>query len=75
MDWPRLQVDTTRPIPAKPSLAGRSKRGGLLGQAAVLTASANGVDTSPAVRGHLDSGKPARHTYPPSEPAARRRGS
>lgn len=28
-----------------------SRRGGLLGQAAVLTASANGVDTSPVVRG------------------------
>ena len=30
---------------------GTSRRGGLLGQASVLTASANGVDTSPVVRG------------------------
>ncbi len=34
-------------VKLKPSL----KRGGLLGMAAVLTASANGVDTSPVVRG------------------------
>ncbi|MFT5130287.1 MAG: hypothetical protein ACI8W8_003916, partial [Rhodothermales bacterium] len=33
------------------SLPVDSHRGGLLGQAAVLTASANGVDTSPVVRG------------------------
>ncbi len=32
-------------------LKGTSRRGGLLGQASVLTASANGVDTSPVVRG------------------------
>jgi hypothetical protein len=32
-------------------LKGTSHRGGLLGQASVLTASANGVDTSPVVRG------------------------
>lgn len=35
----------------KVSLTGSNHRGGLLGQAAVLTASANGVDTSPVVRG------------------------
>src|SRR6185295_16204458 len=28
-----------------------SRRGGLLGQASVLTASANGIDTSPVIRG------------------------
>jgi len=33
------------------SLPPKHHRGGLLGQAAVLTASANGVDTSPVVRG------------------------
>ena len=44
------KVDTTARF-RKVSLAGQSKRGGLLGQAAVLTASANGVDTSPVVRG------------------------
>ncbi len=35
----------------KVSLTGTHHRGGLLGQASVLTASANGVDTSPVVRG------------------------
>ena len=35
----------------KVSLKGEKKRGGLLGQASVLTTSANGVDTSPVVRG------------------------
>ena len=35
----------------KVSLTGSIHRGGLLGQASVLTASANGVDTSPVVRG------------------------
>ena len=35
----------------KVSLTYANQRGGLLGQAAVLTASANGVDTSPVVRG------------------------
>ena len=35
----------------KVSLKGVPHRGGLLGQALVLTASANGVDTSPVVRG------------------------
>ena len=35
----------------KMSLAGLPNRGGLLGQASVLTASANGVDTSPVIRG------------------------
>jgi hypothetical protein len=33
------------------ALAPEQRRGGLLGMAAVLTASANGVDTSPVVRG------------------------
>ena len=33
------------------ALTGAEHRGGLLGQASVLTASANGVDTSPVVRG------------------------
>ena len=33
------------------NLKGTSHRGGLFGQASVLTASANGVDTSPVVRG------------------------
>jgi hypothetical protein len=33
------------------ALTGTQHRGGLLGQTAVLTASANGVDTSPVVRG------------------------
>jgi len=35
----------------KVDLKGTSHRGGLFGQASVLTASANGVDTSPVVRG------------------------
>ena len=35
----------------KVALTGAPNRGGLLGQASVLTASANGVDTSPVVRG------------------------
>ena len=35
----------------KVALTATGHRGGLLGQAAVLTASANGVDTSPVVRG------------------------
>jgi len=35
----------------KVSLTSNHQRGGLLGQASVLTASANGVDTSPVVRG------------------------
>ena len=40
-------VTTFRKVP----LADTRHRGGLLGQASVLTASANGVDTSPVVRG------------------------
>ena len=44
------KIDTTAGF-RKVSLVGQRKRGGLLGQAAVLTASANGVDTSPVVRG------------------------
>jgi len=44
------KVDTTAKF-QKVSLSGEKKRGGLLGQAAVLTTSANGVDTSPVVRG------------------------
>ncbi|MEY4307512.1 MAG: hypothetical protein RJA95_880, partial [Verrucomicrobiota bacterium] len=35
----------------KVSLAGDQRRGGLLGMAAVLTVSANGVETSPVIRG------------------------
>ncbi len=35
----------------KVALNDRSRRGGLLGQASVLTASANGIDTSPVIRG------------------------
>ena len=35
----------------KVSIAGNSKRGGVLGMASVLTVSANGVDTSPVTRG------------------------
>jgi hypothetical protein len=35
----------------KVSLGPNSRRGGLLGQASVLTASANGIDTSPVIRG------------------------
>jgi hypothetical protein len=35
----------------KVSLKGNSRRGGVLGMAAVLTVSANGVDTSPVTRG------------------------
>lgn len=35
----------------KVSIANRDRRGGLLGMAGVLTASANGVDTSPVTRG------------------------
>lgn len=43
--------DVTGSAFEKVSLAGDSKRRGLLGQGAVLTASANGVDTSPVIRG------------------------
>ena len=43
-------VDTTSQF-QRVSLVDAKHRGGLLGQAAVLTASANGVDTSPVVRG------------------------
>jgi hypothetical protein len=35
----------------KVSLAGNTRRGGLLGMAAILTVSANGVETSPVTRG------------------------
>ena len=35
----------------KVSLKSDARRGGLLGQASVLTASANGIDTSPVIRG------------------------
>ena len=35
----------------KVAITGTRHRGGLLGQTSVLTASANGVDTSPVVRG------------------------
>ncbi len=35
----------------KVNLGGNSRRGGLLGMAAVLTVSANGVETSPVIRG------------------------
>lgn len=43
-------VNTTATF-KKVSLKPEHRRGGLLGQASVLTASANGVDTSPVVRG------------------------
>ncbi|MEM7013566.1 MAG: DUF1588 domain-containing protein, partial [Verrucomicrobiota bacterium] len=44
------KVDTTVEF-QRVSLAASPNRGGLLGQTSVLTASANGVDTSPVVRG------------------------
>ncbi|MEK6234728.1 MAG: DUF1592 domain-containing protein, partial [Planctomycetales bacterium] len=44
------QVNTTARF-QKVALEGTRRRGGLLGQASVLTASANGVDTSPVTRG------------------------
>jgi hypothetical protein len=43
-------VDTTAQF-QQVALSGLRHRGGLLGQTSVLTASANGVDTSPVVRG------------------------
>ena len=43
-----------------------SRRGGLLGQASVLTATANGVETSPVTRGVWNAGKPAWHAAFPS---------
>ena len=51
----------------KVSLNG-SKRGGLLGQGAFLTASANGVDTSPVVRGIYVLEKLLGYTPPPPPP-------
>ena len=45
-----------------------SKRGGLLGQGAFLTASANGVDTSPVVRGIYVLEKMLGYTPPPPPP-------
>ncbi|MFT5465603.1 MAG: hypothetical protein ACI8UO_000698 [Verrucomicrobiales bacterium] len=44
------KVNTTAEF-QRVSLAGIDHRGGLLGQTSVLTASANGVDTSPVIRG------------------------
>ena len=41
----------TGPAMQKVSLASFPQRGGLLGQASILTASANGIDTSPIIRG------------------------
>ncbi|MEM6688677.1 MAG: DUF1592 domain-containing protein [Planctomycetota bacterium] len=46
----------------------KSQRGGLLGQGAFLTASANGVDTSPVVRGIYVSEKLLGYTPPPPPP-------
>ena len=45
-----------------------SKRGGLVGQGAFLTASANGVDTSPVVRGIYVLEKLLGYTPPPPPP-------
>lgn len=45
-----------------------STRGGLLGQGALLTASANGVDTSPVVRGIYVLEKLLGYTPPPPPP-------
>ena len=45
-----------------------SNRGGLLGQGAFLTASANGVDTSPVVRGIYVLDKLLGYTPPPPPP-------
>ena len=45
-----------------------SKRGGLLGQGAFLTASANGVDTSPVVRGIYVLEKLLGYSPPPPPP-------
>lgn len=45
-----------------------SKRGGVLGQGAFLTASANGVDTSPVVRGVYVLEKLLGYTPPPPPP-------
>ena len=45
-----VDIDTTARF-HKVDLDTATHRGGLLGQAAILTASANGVDTSPVVRG------------------------
>ena len=45
-----------------------SRRGGLLGQGAFLTASANGVDTSPVVRGIYVLEKLLGYTPPPPPP-------
>jgi len=45
-----------------------SKRGGLIGQGAFLTASANGVDTSPVVRGIYVLEKLLGYTPPPPPP-------
>ena len=45
-----------------------SRRGGLLGQGAFLTASANGVDTSPVVRGIYVLEKLMGYTPPPPPP-------
>jgi hypothetical protein len=45
-----------------------NRRGGLLGQGAFLTASANGVDTSPVVRGIYVLEKLLGHTPPPPPP-------
>jgi len=45
-----------------------SRRGGLLGQGSVLTASANGVDTSPVIRGIYVLEKLLGYTPPPPPP-------
>ncbi len=45
-----------------------SRRGGLIGQGAFLTASANGVDTSPVVRGVYMLEKMLGYTPPPPPP-------
>jgi hypothetical protein len=46
----QAKINTTAKF-QRVSLTGAPHRGGLLGQASVLTASANGVDTSPVIRG------------------------
>ena len=53
--------------PQRVSLNG-TRRGGLLGQGAFLTASANGVDTSPVVRGIYVLEKLLGYTPPPPPP-------
>ena len=51
MDCLKLKFLSTTATLQKVALTGSRRRGGLLGQMSVLTASANGVDTSPVVRG------------------------